>query len=237
MDKPAPTPAMAHPAAPRAESAGASTRADTLAAAIAARLVGTDRPEDFGVVFAPLLRELAHGRPVSKAAFSASLGWPHERMAAVLECSPGTEYDDNGDIVGLGLTLRETRHSFEVDGHRLYTWCALDALMFPALIGKVARVTSHCPQTGAPVSLTVAPQAISGLAPASAAVSLVMPEASADIRGSFCCQVHFFASTDAARAWAQSRTGIEIVTVEEAFRLGRLIADLSTTGTPAAQQG
>ncbi len=233
MGKPERTPAMAHSAAPPAESADAPTQADTRAAAIAARLVGADRPEDFGPVFVALLRELAHGRAVSKAALGAILGWPHERAAAALEHSPGTEYDDNGDIVGLGLTLRETRHSFEVDGHRLYTWCALDALMFPALIGKVARVTSNCPQTGAPVSMTVAPQAISGLTPASAVVSLVMPDASADIRSSFCCQVHFFASTAAAQVWAESRTGAEIVTVDEAFCVGREIVERIMTSASA----
>ncbi|WP_455153162.1 organomercurial lyase [Cupriavidus basilensis] len=31
-------------------------------------------------------------------------------------------------LVGYGLTLRETRHAFEVDGRRLYTWCAFDTL-------------------------------------------------------------------------------------------------------------
>jgi alkylmercury lyase len=50
-----------------------------------------------------------------------------------------------------------TPHVFEIDGCRLYTWCALEALMFPALIGKTAHVLSRRAATGVPVSLTFTP--------------------------------------------------------------------------------
>ena len=88
------------------------------------------------------------GRPVSLVALDAALGWPAQRVATVLEQAPGTEYDEQGNILGLALTLRETPHVFEVEGRRLYTWCALDTLMFPVLIGKTARVASRCANAG-----------------------------------------------------------------------------------------
>ncbi|MCQ4438245.1 organomercurial lyase, partial [Clostridioides difficile] len=53
-----------------------------------------------------------------------------------LEQAVSTEWDDYGNVVGYGLTLRETPHTFEVDGRRLYTWCAFDTLFFPALIDR-----------------------------------------------------------------------------------------------------
>lgn len=137
----------------------------------------------------------------------------------MLERTTSTEYDDDGKIVGYSLTLRATSHIFEIDGGRLYAWCALDTLMFPALIGETARVSSHCAATGAPVSLTISPNAIRDAVPADAAVSMIHPQMTADIRQSFCCYVHFFASVPTAKDWASKHQGVEIVSVQDAFGL------------------
>lgn len=189
--------------------------------AIAESLAPADRPEGFGDLFVALLRELAQGRPVSRTNLAATLDWPTERVVAVLEQATNTEYDNDGNVVGYGLTLRETSQVFEIGGRRLYTWCALDTLMFPALIGQTAHVSSHCAATGAPVSLTATPNEIRDVAPAHAAVSLVLPQAADDIRQSFCCHVHFFESVLTAEDWASEHQGVEIVSVQEAFDLGR----------------
>jgi alkylmercury lyase len=134
---------------------------------------------------------------------------------------PNIERDDAGNVVGSGLTLRETPHVFEVDGRRLYTWCALDALMFPALLGKSARVSSPCAATGAPVRLTVTPDGVENIEPAEAVVSLVLPHGSPDVRGSFCVHVNFFASAAAAQTWLSAHPGATVARVEDAFRLGQ----------------
>ncbi|TPU14004.1 organomercurial lyase MerB [Acinetobacter baumannii] len=191
---------------------------------IAESLSSGNHPKEFATLFVALLRQLAMGGPVSREKLAGALGWSGARVATVLEQAPGTEYDDEANIIGLGLTLRETPHVFEVDGRRLYTWCALDTLMFPALIGKTARVTSRCAATGRPITLTVAPEAVLHVEPAEAMVSLRTPDASPDIRCSFCCHVHFFASPSVANAWASTHPGIELVPVENAFGLGHLIA-------------
>ena len=191
---------------------------------IAESLAPANQPEGFGQLFVVLLRELAKGRPVSQTTLAMSLDWPAQQVNAVLERATSTEYDSDGNIVGYGLTLRETSHIFEIDGRRLYAWCALDTLMFPALIGQTARVSSHCAATGAPVSLTVSPNEIRDIAPTDAAVSLVLPQETADIRQSFCCHVHFFASVPTAEDWASKHQGLEglaIVSVHEAFGLGQ----------------
>ncbi|MDT7531481.1 organomercurial lyase MerB [Sphingopyxis sp. SE2] len=188
---------------------------------IAESLTPANQPEGFGELFVVLLRELAKGRPVSRTTLAITLDWPAERVNAVLERTTSTEYDNDGNIVGHVLTLRETSHIFEIDGRRLYAWCALDTLMFPALIGQTARVSSHCAATGAPVSLTISPNEIQNVVPADAVVSLVLPQATADIRQSFCCHVHFFASVVAAKDWASKREGVEIASVQDAFRLGQ----------------
>jgi alkylmercury lyase len=55
-------------------------------------------------------------------------------------------------------------------------------------------------------------------------VSLVVPGDMASIRGSFCRQVHFFASQDAARAWIGEHPGGSVVSVAEAHRMGLALA-------------
>lgn len=191
---------------------------------IAERLTPADRPEAFAALFIALLRELAKGRPVSRFTLAMSLGWPGERVVAMLERATSIEYDHDENIVGCGLTLRETSHIFSIAGSRLHTWCALDALMVPVLIGRVARVLSRCAATGAPISLTVAPNEIRDVEPADMAVSLLLSPATADIRQSFCCHVHFFASVPAGEDWTSKHKGAEIVSVQDAFDLGRALA-------------
>lgn len=66
------------------------------------------------------------------------------RPGQMLADLPDLETDVQGHIVGSGLTLRPTPHRFTIDGRQLYTWCALDTLIFPAVLGQVATVEAPC---------------------------------------------------------------------------------------------
>lgn len=193
---------------------------------IADALSMVNRQEGFAQFFVVLLRELAKGKAVSRQALSSALGWSAGRVKAMLDGMPDIEYDDQGNVAGYGITLRETPHTFEVDGHPLYVWCALDALMFPAMIGKRARVASSCPATGRPVSLVVTPDRVTGIEPPGAVVSLRRPHATASIRQAFCCCVHFFASAPAGEQWISQTGEAEVImSVGEAFQFGRAIGN------------
>ncbi|MFS8980558.1 organomercurial lyase MerB [Cupriavidus necator] len=185
------------------------------------RLTMANQLQGFADLFVLLLRELSNGAPVSPAALALALDWPVGRVIAALERAVSTEWDDDGNVVGYGLTLRETAHAFEIDGRRLYTWCAFDTLFFPALIDRTAHVVSRCAVTGVPVSLTITPTVMQDVAPAGAAVSLILPQDTPDIRAAFCCHVHFFASVATGQKWAATHHGIEVVSVEDAFAVGR----------------
>ncbi len=192
-------------------------------AEIAERLAPANRP-GFAALFVALLRKLVNGHPVSPETLALALGWPIERVTTVLERASDTEYDEEGNIVGYVLTLRETAHAIEINGQRLYTWCALDTLIFPAVLGRTARVFSRCAATGAPIVLTVTPDGIERAEPSDPAMSLVVPGPAIDLRHSFCCHVHFFASAFAADGWRSRHVGTEIASIQEASRLGRELA-------------
>jgi alkylmercury lyase len=180
-----------------------------------------------GWLHAPLPRLLARGEPVGVADLAEATGQPEDRVRQVLADWTDTEYDSDGRIVGYGITLNPTPHRFVVDGVVLYTWCALDTLAFPALLGRPAEVSSPCAATGEPVRLHVDPRTgVSGLSPATAVVSMVAPEALDSVRAAFCNQVHFFASARAAAPWLAEHPGTTVVPVADAWRLGQRLDDV-----------
>ncbi|GGK28504.1 hypothetical protein GCM10011583_70590 [Streptomyces camponoticapitis] len=134
---------------------------------------------------------------------------------------PDTEYDDAGRVIGSGLTQRPTPHHFTIDGVQLYTWCALDTLVFPAVLGRTAHVESPCHTTRTPVCLTVTPTGVTDLNPADAVVSIITPDDMTSVRSAFCNHVHFFAHPEAAQNWLTDHPGTSTLPVADAHQLGR----------------
>ncbi len=170
----------------------------------------------------PLLRLLADGDPVGIDDLAAAAALTADEVRARLAAMPDTEYDDQGRIIGQGLTLRPTRHRFTVAGEELYTWCALDTLIFPTLIGRPARIESVSPASGDTIRVTVDPTAgVTSVEPITAVVSLVDPGNLPSIRSSFCNQVHYFTSPEDAGGWLAEHPEGRVLSVAEAFGLGR----------------
>ncbi|WP_017197952.1 organomercurial lyase MerB [Arthrobacter sp. M2012083] len=189
-------------------------------------------------LFVPLLRLLAEGEPVTVAELATASGRSEDAVRQGLAAVPDTEYDDDGCILGLGLTLRPTPHPYTVAGEQLYTWCALDTLIFPALIGKAATIESSSPRSGTPIRVTTgADGTVTSVQPATAVVSLVNPEGTGPVRSSFCNQVHYFASREDARTWLETHPGSEVLDIDAAHRAGAAIAASmlsdTTTETPS----
>ena len=169
----------------------------------------------------PLLRLLVAGDPVTIEQLATATALTADEVRTRLAASPDTEYDDQGRIIGQGLTLRPTTHRFTVAGEELYTWCAFDTLIFPTLLDRPARVESISPASGDTIRVTVDPTAgVTSVEPATAVVSLVSPEAMHSIRSSFCNQVHYFASREDAAGWLTEHPMAQILTVADAFEVG-----------------
>lgn len=68
-----------------------------------------------------IVRVLAEGEPVAVEEITASADLPVAEAERLLRSKPSTEWDDNGRLVGFGLTSRPTDHRFSVEGKSLYT--------------------------------------------------------------------------------------------------------------------
>jgi alkylmercury lyase len=178
----------------------------------------------------PLLQLLAHGEPVTIEQIATATGHSPEQVREALTANPDTEYDDAGRITGSGLTQNRTPHRFEAGGRHLYTWCALDTLVFPAVLGETAHVQSPCHATGTPIRLTVQPDQVTRVEPATAVVSIVSPDAPASIRTAFCSKVHFFATPEVAKPWLAEHPGAAVLPVADAFHLGRPLTEALLAG-------
>lgn len=171
-------------------------------------------------------RLLARGVPPSVEEIAGDAGSQVEEVRRILGDWIGVYTDAQKRVIGFwGLAISKMKHRFEVDGARLHTWCAWDALFLPELLGKTAHVESACEMSGQPVRLTVSPAGVEFSEPASPLVSFVLPEASrfeGDIIKRFCHYVHFFRSRDDGEAWIAKTPGTFLLTLDEAVELARL---------------
>lgn len=179
----------------------------------------------------PLLTLLATGEPVTVNQLATEAGRPAEEIRQALAAMPDTEYDTEGRATGYGLTLNPTPHRYETDGRTLYTWCALDMLIFPAVLGHTAQVTSPCRATGEPVHLTVTPDGPTDVEPDTAVVSLVPCEAPVSIRTSFCNEIHSFTSAESAEDWLAGHPGSRVMPVADAYAIEQPLVQQILTGT------
>jgi alkylmercury lyase len=178
----------------------------------------------------PLIRLLANGHPVSKEQLAAALERPLEEVTEVLRQFEDIVYDKDSHIVSAGLSLLPTPYRFEVNGHVLYTWCALDTLIFPVWLERPAQVSSSCPVTGQPIHLIVTPERLEHFDPPSGVISLLIQDGLAtccNIREAFCAYSQFFVSREAASAWHAQHPDGHVLSIEEAFSLGQALARLT----------
>ena len=111
-------------------------QAQQLATRLSAAFNGGGAAGDRPWLWRPLLHLLAQGEPVTVDQIAQATGRTPDQVREALAANPDTVFDQDGRVVGSGLTQNPTPHHFEVDGRQLYTWCALDTLAFPAVLGR-----------------------------------------------------------------------------------------------------
>lgn len=207
----------------------------TLVDGIVSGLDAMGTPPDFGRgrsrLLLRVLERLACGRPVSHdqvdqmaADLDVSAEQAHEFLDEVCE------RDAEGRILGcMGLSLNDRwPHRFYVNGTALRTWCAWDTLFLPRLLKRTASVVSFSPDSKKEVRVTVSPEQVEWACPETAVVSIVNLDAGdqdtcsvESIWSKFCQQVYFFPARQDAEAWAEDQENISILSVQEAYELGK----------------
>jgi len=174
----------------------------------------------------PIIQQVARGKPVTKAELQVSLHLSQDELERRLAHLPDTEFDQQGNILGWGVTLLPTSHQFQLDGKTLYTWCAFDTVLFPPSLQRSAQVQSSCAQTGHPIAFVATPEGVvKDLTPTGSVMSLILPaERSECVRETFCYQSLFFRSEQAASTFLTSHPEAILLSVEEAALVGRWVA-------------
>ncbi len=178
------------------------------------------------VVALALYRLLALGEPVPIARLAGAVGLLEAEVEITLD--PGLVFrNEEGHVVGFGgLTPEPMANRMQVGGRTLYGWCALDTLFLPRILAATAEVFSVCPVTGEEIHLVVSRERIERAEPSNAVMSILLPdreEFRSDVLTSFCHHVHFFRSADVGSEWIAERPEHRIVSLQDAFRLGRFL--------------
>ncbi len=177
-------------------------------------------------LFDQLVQLLVRGNSVAPELLVSLLHRELDEVRSILRAHPELEYDEQGNLVGSGLTLVPTVHQLQVEQRTLFAWCAFDTLTYPVALHLSAQVTSRCPVTGSSIHLIVTPEQVLDLEPAEAQVSLVVDVAAGcrhNVREDVCNYGHFFASREAAFLWQAAHQEAVILSVEEAYQVGKLI--------------
>jgi alkylmercury lyase len=215
---------------------------EALAKALALSLPCTDR------VSVSVVGVLATGYPVSRHDLAARLAQGRRRdsevdseafLNAAMDRLPNVELDEDGRIVGCGLTLAPTDHQIIFSGPPLFTYCAFDTVLFPALLGRSAEVRSRCHATGVPIRCSIGVEGLEALVPAAAVIALVVPDQAGAHReacGSVCRHAHFFASAAAAGRWREAHAGF-VLPVAQALVVARRISALRAAITDQGDEG
>ena len=199
------------------------TRLQTIAKAVSKR---QERYQRNTLLFDQLAQLLVQGQPVAPELLARRLHRELEEVRAILQAHPELEYNARGNLVGSGLTLVPTAHQFRVEQRTLFAWCAFDTLTYPVELHLSAQFTSRCPVTGRSIQLTVTPEQVLDLDPGEAQVSLVVDVAAGcclNVREDVCHYGHFFASREAAFLWQAAHQEAVILSVEEAYQVGKLV--------------
>lgn len=166
----------------------------------------------------PLVKLVAKGEPVPLDTLATTAALPLEQVERLLRSQPGTDWDNNGMLLGFGLTQRPTSHQFVVEGRTLFIFCAADGLIIPPILGLSSSVTSHCPETGQKIRIEVSPDAVTTVEPATAVVSQVrLCSDISDIRAMVCDHGVFYSSIEAAATWRQQHPDGEVSPIREFF--------------------
>lgn len=195
-----------------------------------------------------IARTVVQGQPVPPATLASSLSTTQHDLLERLARLPGVEVDQQGHILGWGLTLVPTAHQVRLGGKFLFAWCAFDAIQIPPALHVEAQIHSTCAATGTPIRFVLTAKGeIQDLSEPQACLSLLLPEPGlacfpnattqamcpapggkgggwATERPAFCEQSLFFQSEVAASVHLATHQEAVLLSLEEAVQVTQVLA-------------
>lgn len=207
--------------------------------ALFATLSPKTRPPEWVAVQVKLMRRLLDGgavRPHEVARIADRSADDAPALLAMAVEMGFAEVDERGNLVGMVVTQKATRHTITAGDASAYAWCAIDTLFLPAVLNQPMSVTSTCPETDQTISLEVGIDGVVSVSPETVYVSLVAPGITEGVEtcgsamsglttseGAFCGNSNFLASRGAAEGWLARHPGALVLPVAEAFELARRV--------------
>jgi alkylmercury lyase len=170
------------------------------------------------------IRLLAEGEPVSPARIADASGVPVGQAEASLRGVSDVEWTADGRVEGFGLTRRPTPHRIRIGEADLYTWCAMDTLIFAALLERPVQIESPDGATGEPLHLETDGVGVIAANPHAIVVSWFVDPTATGLRAATCQFGHFFASRQSAASWAERYPQGGVLTLDEAMEAARALA-------------
>ena len=169
-------------------------------------------------IFGQTLKLLSDGHPVTpdEIAISLQASSPDKVTSTVRRF--GAEFDQEGYILGLGLTLVPTPHAYKVNGRMLYVWCALDALAIQVILKHTASIESNDPVTGEKIHIRLTSDTVQKIEPKETMISFVENTDPTNIGISVCGNVYFFSSPETGSKWTARHPGTMIYPVKEVYQ-------------------
>lgn len=171
-----------------------------------------------------VVKLLSKGRPLSPERIAVELQLSQDEVDALLQIG---ELNQDGDLVGLGLSLVPTPHAYQIEGRQLYVWCAGDAIMFSIFLKADATIESPDPFSGDKIRLIATPAGVRNVEPATAVVS--HPTAGVVgleyLQTEFCNPTNFFTSVETASQYVSQRPELVIIPVDEVFHIWNQVWD------------
>lgn len=192
-------------------------------------------PEALRRLIRPTIRLLADGQPVRLAQLAEASGLPVDQVEAALRATGDVDWTADGRVEGFGLTRRPTPHRMRIGEQDLYTWCAMDTLIFAVILDRTVQISSPDAATGEPLRFETDGHRVSAAEPPSMVVSWYVDSEAAGLRAATCQFGHFFASRESAAAWAAQYPQGGVLTLDEAMDAARtMVSDVfGAEGAPA----
>lgn len=186
-------------------------------------------PEDQRVARA-IYELLATGQPAPPNEIAQRAGVAVADVEGRLGTWPAIFRDAGGGVTGFwGLASDQvSHHRFDVEGvGTAWAWCAYDPLFLARILGATAHVSSRCPVTDTAVRLTVTPEGVRDIEPATATLSMLPPDTASfdDPITTLCHYIHFFATPEAAHSWTSAQPGTFVVSIDDGFEIARRMTD------------